>query len=411
MKIAVFTPYLPYPPDTGGKIRSYHMLRALARRFEVDLYTIYYGKRPSEESIDFLERHCQKVSLFRLEKKWRNRNRTRSVLAPLSYPVDHFHTPRSLSQAKRCLRDGEYDLLVIDEMCMTPYAEIAPHLPKIVIRHKVDYVHYREVARARPWGLEKALDFIDAVKMCWYGKAKMPLYQAYVACSEQDAELISRDAPDIPALVIPNGVDLSTFVPGVDSRSERPVLLYVGSMYYYPNIDAVEFFFETMYDTIHQVFPNVQVQIVGHKPPPEIQHLDHRDGVTVTGSVPDVRPYYEQADVFIVPLRLGGGTRLKIVEAMAMRIPVVSTTVGAEGLDISPGDNILIADEPQEFVEKVKALLLNPDLRERIIEGGQALAQRYGWRELTKPFADLAEAVVQEVDKDKEIGRANRIYD
>jgi hypothetical protein len=299
-----------------------------------------------------------------------------------------------LEQAQAYLQARDYDLLVADEMCMTPYAELAPELPKITIRHKVDYAHYRQMAQARSWGLEKVLDYVEAVKLRRYSRSKMLMFDAFLACSEDDAALIHRDAPDVPALVIPNGVDLSMFVPSEGGKAEDPTLLYVGSMYYYPNIDAVGFFFDAIFEAIQRSVADVKIQIVGHKPPPAIQQLDERADVEVTGSVPDVRPYYQGADVFIVPLRLGGGTRLKIVEAMAMKIPVVSTAVGAEGLDISPGENIMMADEPGAFAEAVVRLLSDSELYERIVEGGQVLAQRYGWRELTEPFADLAETVV-----------------
>ncbi|MEA3377708.1 MAG: glycosyltransferase [Chloroflexota bacterium] len=401
MRIAVFTPYLPYPPDTGGKIRSYHLLRALARRFEVDVYSVYHGDRPSQAAVEALREHCGEVVLLHLRKSWRTRDRIRRVLSPLPRAAQHFHTPRSLQEAGRHLQETGYDLLVADEMCMTPYAELAPELPKIIIRHKVDYAHYREVAQARPWGLEKILDYVEAMKLRRYSQTKMPLYQAFLACSEQDAALIHQDAPGVRELVIPNGADLRTFAPSGRAKAGTPTLLYVGSMHYYPNIDAVKFFFETMYEEIHEAVPDVRVQIVGHAPPPEVDRLGNRPGVEVTGSVPEVQPYYERATVFIVPLRLGGGTRLKIIEAMAMGLPVVSTSIGAEGLGISSGENILIADDAASFTERVLQLLSDPELRARIAERGRRLAEHYDWKKLTKPYPDLVEQVVSDWEQSR----------
>jgi len=396
VRIAVFTPYLPYPPDTGGKTRSYHLLRALTRRFEVDLYSVYYGDPPPQTAIETLRERCREVVLLHLVKSWRTRDRIGRLLAPLPRAAQHFHTDQSLRRARTCLRETGYDLLVADEMCMTPYAELAPQLPKVVIRHKVDHTHYREVAQARRWGLEKLLDYIESHKLHRYSRVKMPIYQAFLACSEQDAALIHEDAPTVPGVVIPNGVDLSTFAPSTSRHSAPPTLLYVGSMYYYPNIDAVQYFFESIYGEIKGSEPDVEIYIVGHNPPPEIQRFGTLEGVVVTGSVPDVRPYYQESDVFVVPLRLGGGTRLKIVEAMAMGTPVVSTTIGAEGLDIAPGENILIADEAGAFAEQVLRLLSDRDLYERVVEGGRAVARRYDWRTLTKSFTDLVESLVAE---------------
>jgi len=279
---------------------------------------------------------------------------------------------------------------------MTPYAELAPDLPRVVSRQKVDHVHYREIATARSWGQEKVLDLIEATKLQRYERAKMSLYQACLACSEKDVQLIRRDAPDVPMMVIPNGVDLGTFVPSRHPESRGPALLYVGAMDYYPNIDAVQFFFRTIYEPLRRAVVNLRVQVVGHTPPPEIRRLAELPGVEVTGSIPDVRPYYEQATVFIVPLRLGGGTRLKIVEAMAMGLPVVSTTIGAEGLDVHPGENIVIADDAASFTNGVLRLLRGPDLRNRIAKGGRVLARRYDWTTLTGPYVDLVKEVIEQ---------------
>jgi glycosyltransferase involved in cell wall biosynthesis len=208
--------------------------------------------------------------------------------------------------------------------------------------------------------------------------------------------MLQEHAPEAPALVIANGVDLNAFAPSEPSEPGEPVLLYTGSMSYYPNIDAVQFFFSKVYGPLRQEVPDIRVQIVGHDPPRQIRDLVKLPGVEVTGSVPDVRPYYNGATVFIVPLRLGGGTRLKIVEAMAMDLPVVSTTVGAEGLAIHPGENILIADDAASFAESVLRLLRDASLRKQIAEGGKRLAHEYDWMEITKPWPDWAERVVRE---------------
>lgn len=389
MRIAVFTPYFPYPPDTGGKIRSYHLLRALTQRFEVDLYVPYHGDLPPLEHLEALG-DCRAIHPLLLKKSWRTRDRLARVLASAPRSVDYFYTERTLAEARALLLQGDYQLLVADELCMTPYAELLPRVPRIVMRQKVDYLHYREMAQRRPWGVDKILDWFEARKLLRYEQNKMPLYQATVVCSEEDAALIRSHAPHVEFLVIPNGVDLTQFSPVSAPSSASLTLLYVGSMYYYPNIDAVKVFFERCWAAIHEAVPGVHVQIVGHNPPPEIQALGELPGVTVTGSVPDVRPYYQGATALIVPLRLGGGTRLKIVEAMAMGIPVISTTVGAEGLDIVPDENVVIADDASTFVQQTLRVLHDAAFRERIGAGGQILARRYDWITLAQPLVTLA---------------------
>jgi len=192
----------------------------------------------------------------------------------------------------------------------------------------------------------------------------------------------------MPYLVVPNGADLSSFSPAARQPGE-PVLLYVGAMHYYPNIDAVHYFFETMFDRIREAVPNTQVQIVGHSPPHDIQEMARQPGIQVTGSVDDVRPYYSSATVFVVPLRLGGGTRLKIIEAMAMGLPVVSTSVGAEGLDLRDGQDILLANDPISFADATVRLLTDPGLRQHLAQNARQAAQRYDWDKLSEPWVEL----------------------
>ncbi|HQH27841.1 MAG TPA: glycosyltransferase, partial [Oligoflexia bacterium] len=318
MKIALFTPYLPYPLDSGGKIRSWHLLRALAKRFEVALYTFYDCEPPPASAVKAVEESCVSVTFFSRARDWSKRGLIKSILTPPPLLVKYFLVPAAMEQFHRDLESRHYDLIIADELCMAPYPEISPDLPRIIIRQKVDSVHYREAAKSRPWGFEKALELIEAYRLARYERDKMPPFQACVACSEEDASLIRDSAPHLPCLVIPNGVDLTSFRPASQSKPAAPVLLFVGSMNYLPNIDAVEFFFSTIYEKIRRAVPAVKVQIVGHSPPDSIINLSQLDGVTVIGSVPDVRPYYDQAAVTIVPLRMGGGTRLKIVESMAM---------------------------------------------------------------------------------------------
>lgn len=388
VRVAVFTPYFPYPSDTGGKIRSYNLLRALLQHYEVDLYVPYCGSAPASEHLAALS-NCHEIHLLQLTKSWRKRDRLARVLAPLPRSVDFFYTEDTLAEVRALLARRDYQLLISDEICMTPYAELLPEVPRIVTRQKVDFLHYHEMAQQQPWGSEKVLDWLESQKLRRYEWRKMPLYQAAVVCSESDAAVIREQSPQAEILVVANGADLTQFTPVDNPPSGPPTLLYVGSMYYYPNVDAVKYFFEHCWAAIQAAVPEVQVQIVGHQPPSEIQALGELPGVMVTGSVPDVRPYYQSATALIVPLRLGGGTRLKIVEAMAMGVPVISTSVGAEGLSVVPDENIVIADSAVAFVRQTVRVLQDAVLRERLKVGGRTLAQRYDWTALAQPYVEL----------------------
>ena len=392
MKVAIFTPYLPYPPDTGGKIRSFYLMRALSERFDVHLFAPYYAPEPSPKYQEAVRQYCA-LTLLPLRKRWTWQTRLQRMLSPSPRVVEHFHTPDAVRHAVSYITEGQFDVLIADEICMTPYVEHLHTYPRIVIRHKVERTHYREVAAQYPWGPEKLALYLDAYKAARYERAKMPLYDGFLACSQDDAAAILAAGGCPTYRIVPNGADLSRYVPK-EPPDHPPILLYVGTMHYYPNIDAVRYFFDHIYHQVYRAHPEIRVQIVGHQPPPEIWKLHDPPRVEITGSVPDVIPYYDRATIFFVPLRLGGGTRLKIIEAMAMGLPVVSTRVGAEGLDVQDGEDILFADDPSEFAQAILRLLEQPVLRKRLGEKGREVARRYDWMTLMQPFADFVEEIV-----------------
>lgn len=392
MKIAVITPYLPYPPDTGGKIRSFYLLRGLSRYHTVDLFTVYYGSRP--DHTEALHNLCSGVYMVQLCKNSTSISRLTRFLDPLPPLVEYFHTPASLTEVHQRLQAGHYDLLVADEICMAPYIHGLPG-PKLVIRHKVDHLHYRDVAAIKPFSFRRVLEWLDIYKLQRYERCSMSEFDAAVCCSEDDAAAIRALNPEGPVVVIGNGVDLDYFVP-LEEVSGPPALLYVGTMHYYPNIDAVHCFFQKIHPHLVRLMPDVQVFIVGHNPSADVLAWQRLPGVKVTGSVPDIRPYLAKSTVTIVPLRLGRGTRLKILESIAAGRPVVSTSVGAEGLGLRHGEHILIADDPVEFARQTAELLCSRDLRQRLVAAAQPfVAARYSWQALGEQYEAVCRKVAE----------------
>lgn len=393
MKVAVVTPYLPYPPDTGGKSRSFHLLRGLSRQHTVDLFTVSYDPQSTDAAaVQALRDFCVTAHVIKLQKNPDTRARLVRAFDPLPRVVDHFHTPFSLAEVRQRLQEEKYDLLVVDEICMTPYGQGFPG-PKLVIRHKVDHVHYREVAATQPLGIRKLMQWVDAYKLRRYEQRAMTQFHTAVCCSEDDAAIIRALNPEVPLTVIGNGVDLSYFAP-LEELLGLPTLLYMGTMHYYPNIDAVHYFFRTIHPQLVQLVPDAQVWIVGHNPPADILAWQRLPGVTVSGSVPDVRPYLKKSLATIVPLRLGSGTRLKILESIAAQRPVVSTSVGAEGLGLRHDEHLLIADDPGEFAKQTAELLRNPALRQRLIAAARPIvATRYSWQALGEQYEGVCREV------------------
>jgi glycosyltransferase involved in cell wall biosynthesis len=257
------------------------------------------------------------------------------------------------------------------------------------MRQKIDYLHYRETAASHPWGTQRLLDLLEARRLQQYEERMMPHFHGAIVCSPGDGAIAAHQGPNLAVEVIVNGADVEYFVPN-RQPDPRPTLLLLGTMHYQPNIDMVLYFFRTMYPQLRQAIPELQVFIVGHMPPPAISALADLPGVTVTGSVADVRPYINRSWLLAVPLRLGGGTRLKIIEAMAAELPVVSTSIGAQGLDEISHRLITIADSPDAFVAATQQLLADEERRRQLAQWGRAaVIERYAWQTLGKRYADF----------------------
>jgi len=388
LRAAVITPYLPWPADTGGKLRSYYLIKGLAAQAEVDLYTVCYGTPPPA---DGLLAFCRSVQIVPLRPAPHRQQLIDHWVDKRPRSVRYFQDAQSLVTIRARLEES-YDLLICDEIAMASYFSDLHHhaqTPRVIMRQKIDYLHYRETAASRPWGMQRLLDALEARRLQQYEEEMMPHFQGAVVCSPEDGAIAAKQGRDLPTEVIVNGADVTYFVP--DRQPDpQPTLLLLGTMHYQPNVDMVLYFFRTMYPQLRQAIPDLQVFIVGHLPPPEISALATMPGVTVTGSVDDVRPYINRSWLLAVPLRLGGGTRLKIIEAMAAGLPVVSTTIGAQGLDEISHRLITIADSPQEFVAATQQLLANEARREALAQAGRAaVVERYAWQTLGQQYADF----------------------
>jgi glycosyltransferase involved in cell wall biosynthesis len=216
---------------------------------------------------------------------------------------------------------------------------------------------------------------------------------AILTTSFRDAKVLQSDVPDVPMYVVPNGVDTTYFSLREEPR-EPQSLVFTGSMNYVPNADGAEYFLDEIFPLIQRTVPGVKVYFVGNAPP---EHLRERasESVIVTGFVEDVRPYVERASIYVVPLRMGGGTRLKVLEALSMQRPIVTTSIGCEGIDVKNEDTVLIADEPRAFAEAVIQLLQDAPMRRKLVDHGFELVRaRYDWTVVGGTLEDAYGAII-----------------
>jgi sugar transferase (PEP-CTERM/EpsH1 system associated) len=378
------------PLDTGGKIRSYHILKELARRHQVTLYT-YYREHPNDahHRLDGLfERVVCRPLKIAAARGWRDcANYVRLFLSSYPHIMSRYYRAELAMEVRELARSGKYDVIVCDFLVpgrVIPWDDPAP---KVLFAHNVEAQIYRRQFKAARNPILKLCGWRESQVTARVERKYVRLADHVLTVSEEDRRYFRRLTDPSKITTIPTGVDLEYFLPD-NEEGQTNTLVFTGSMDWLPNEDAMIFFAREILPHVRRRVPGVSVLIVGRRPSPKIRALEtSAPGLRVTGTVEDVRPYIRQGAVFIVPTRVGSGTRLKIFEAMAMGRPVVSTSVGAEGLPVEHGKNILVADSAEGFAEAVVGLLQDPVRRRDFGRAGRQLVEReYGWGAVATRF-------------------------
>ncbi len=381
MKILAVHPYIPYPLERGAYHRAFQLLRQLAKHHEVDLLALSENSEGIEHRKVF-QRFCRRVEFVPFQHPGWEKFIPKRFLNPLPPSVAHWTIPELRAPLKQMLADGAYDYVQVCDIVLAQFFLKEHHeWPLIVDRTRVDLQYQLMEHRQTISSLKSRLLKLEAwVKLWRYERNVADRALLEIVCGPDDESFLRRHIRrQMPIQVIPNGVDLDYFHPEAapdEMRAARPTILFCGAMDYLPNSDALRWYFAEMHETMCQLVPHLEVLIVGKAPTPEVQGYATRPNVTVTGRVPDVRPFYRRAWLQIVPLRIGGGTRLKIVESMAMKTPVVSTTIGAQGLGLRHGQDVLLADTAKEFIQQTVRALGSPVLRSALERTGFETVRR-----------------------------------
>ena len=393
MRVLVVYPYIPFPVDRGTYQRTFHLLRAVARDHEVDLLALSEDGERCEQKPVFA-RFCRRVEFVPFTHPRWPRLFPDRLLNPLPTTVCHWQMPH-VAEAIRSFSGGHrYELVHVCDIVMAQYFfNGLSHLPLAVDRSRVDLQFQIAQREAMSHGVRQAvLDWENLAKLKHFERRIARRAAVEVVCGPDDETFIrGHISRDVAVQVITNGVDLDYFTPSAapEPRAPVPTVLFCGAMDYTPNVDALRWFFAEMHEPLRHRIPNLSVLIVGKSPAAEVQAYSQCPGVTVTGSVPNVRPFYRRAWLQIVPLRIGGGTRLKIPESMAMGTPVISTTIGAQGLGLRHEHDLLLADTPETFVRETVRGLEDPALRSHLEqEGMKTVRARLSWPSLGQALSD-----------------------
>jgi polysaccharide biosynthesis protein PslH len=387
------------PLDSGGKIRSYHILQDLSRRHDVTFFT-FYAEHPNDTHADlgrtFTRVICHPLRLPRPKSLGSLAHYFRHFVSCQPYQVVKYCASHVTASLGRLLQTERFDIIICDFLVAAGIIPWDFPCPKVLFTHNVEaqiWKRHFQVTRNPIW---KAISWHEFRKTSRAESRYLNLANHVVTVSGADRDSFARLIDPAKITVIPTGVDVDFFRPTV--APEHPnALVFTGSMNWMPNEDAIFYFVKKILPNIRRQVPSVSLAVVGRDPSARLQDLARKTkGVNVTGRVEDIRPYVRNGSVYVVPLRVGSGTRLKIFESMAMGKAVVSTSIGAEGLPVQTGRDIIIADSPDEFASAVVGLLKDRSRRSQLGRMARQLVVRgYSWHSVGQHFESVLETLVK----------------
>ena len=378
MRVLLLTQVVPYPLDSGAKIKTWNVLRCLATRHEVTLVSFARGE--SRAMLDHVARYCRAVHTVPMRRTW---------------TADLYHLARSVARGESFLmlrderaamrrlvdqvaRETPFDVVHADQLNMAPYALRVPGARRVLDLHNALWVVYKQLAETVRVPTLRALWQREWPRLRAYEAHMCRTFDTVLAVSETDkADLEDAAGTSLAATVIPIAIDTAHNAP-ITRRPDADHLLHLGTMQWPPNVDAVDWFAHAIWPHIRAGAPRAQCDVVGARPPRRIRNLGARvPGINVTGYVDDPTPYLQGAAVMVAPLRAGSGMRVKILEAMARQIPIVSTTVGCGGIAVEHGQHLLMADDAHELAAACLRILNDPSLAARLGRTGRALVETH----------------------------------
>ena len=388
---------LPYPPDGGVKIRTFHTLRLLSQSFDVTALCFYRWKKglveqDLEHSVSALREFAHPLEIFPIpqeHQRWRLlTDHLSSLLTGRPYTVPTYRSTQFKNRLRHWLQEREFSLVHADSLDLSGYFRHLTGLPLACVHHDAQSRLLLRRSEQEPNPLKARYLKLQARLMKGEERRWCPKVDLNVAVSDTDASYLRNESGGGAYTIVPNGVDIDRFVPSDDAPSPTEVM-FVGGTSWFPNKDALEFFATKVLPTLRALVPEVSVTWVGRATPEEIERYSTLPGLTLTGYVDDIRPYAARAACFIVPIRVGGGTRIKILDGWAMGKAIVSTTVGCEGLAANHGENIVVADSATAFANSVSRILNDPALRRRLEEEGRRTVESvYSWDVIGKHLND-----------------------
>jgi glycosyltransferase involved in cell wall biosynthesis len=398
-KILWLSHFVPYPPKGGAYQRSYNLLRHLAKEHEVHLLAIRHktGTHPADElarAETELGQFCKSVSIHDLSRRTSALSLRflgfRNLFSSSPLTIDLYADAGFRDAFLRTIREQNPDWVHFDTISLAPLVRETGEIPSALNHHAIEsYMMFRRGRKETNW-IRGLYYRHEGKRLAAAERHYAPQFVANLVVSRDDGDQLEEIAPGIRTEVIENGVDTDYFAPFVSEKGSRK-LIFASTLNRYANKDAVLYFVKEVWPLLKREHPDLGFIIIGKDPPGELIEMASRDSsLEVLGFVDDVRPYFAKAAVCVCPIRDGAGTRLKVLDSMAMGIPQVSTTIGCEGLEVNPEWDILIADTPEEFTRQIKRILADDELRANLkANARKTVEDKYSWGLIGRKLAAL----------------------
>ena len=415
MRILFLCLRCPYPPQRGDRIRSYNFIKQLSKRHGITL--VFFAESESDiEAVKHLQPFCERVEWVKFSPSFASINTAIHCLSRIPLQVHYWYSPQMQRKINQLLAEENFQLIHAQLFRMGQYVIKTEGIAKVL-----DLCDSLALNLSRRAELDctpkRFLVKLEEKRVRRYEVEIMKAFDSGTVVAHFDRDYLLNQDNSLNLSVVPMGVDLKYFQPlkvnndsnredvtekqnmtltvqedFTDDRSKN--LLFTGTMNYFPNSDAVIYFCNNVFPLIQKRYPDATFYIVGNHPTEQIRRLSDQEGVVVTGYVPDIRPYFEKASVFVAPLRAGSGIQTKNLEAMAMGIPVVTTSIGAMGLEAETDTELLIADTPETFAERVIHLIENPDIRRNLADAGRKRVEAsYDWQVLVNRLEQVYDRI------------------
>ncbi len=403
MKMLFLSLRCPYPPHRGDRIRSYHFIKQLSKQYAITL--VYFAESQSDiEAAKYLEPFCERVEWVRFHRSFAFMNTGLHCLSRRPLQLHYWYAPQMQRKVNQLLAEEHFELIHAQLFRMGQYVTKAQGPAKVL--DLCDSLALNLNRRANLDSIPKRfLVKLEEKRVRRYEIDIMKAFDRGTVVAHFDRDYLLKQDDSLDLSIVPMGVDLGYFRSSLENHAQSsdltmaassPLLLFTGTMNYFPNADAATYFCNEIFPHVREQYPKARFYIVGNHPSEQIRRLEEQDGVVVTGYVPDVRPYFEEASVFVAPLRAGSGIQTKNLEAMAMGVPVVTTSVGAMGLEADVGKELLVADTPLAFAEQVTHLLANEHMRENIAQTARTRVETdYSWDAIGERLKDVYTQIQQ----------------